>query len=168
LNAADLRAAAKGALPPNVQLTDIAAFLVRLRDEGGANMLGVLHSLGYTKGILNALRFPENLRLRAFGKYAAIGNGIGVGKRDEDEARTRSAGGRGTVSTATRIAIFLAAARVEILSWFVFVLAPLAPFLFILPGSVRTASVAVAGPVYALAAMSLLWARVTEHPELAM
>ena len=66
-------------------------------------------------------------------------------------------------------AVFLAAVRVEVLAWFVFVLAPLAPILFSLPGSSAwTASAAVSGPVYALATASFLFARATEHPELAM
>ena len=180
LKAADLKAAARGALPPGVKLADIGKFLVSLHDESGTNMLGVLHSLGYTKGILNELKFPETLRLRAFGKYAAIGSAIGVGD-EVTKARARAGGGAtggrnsGDVtsvssswSLTTRLAIILAAVRVEVLSWFVFVLAPLAPFLFILPGSVWTASSVVAGPVYALAMMSLAFARVTEHPELAM
>lgn len=180
LKAADLKAAARGALPPGVKLADIGKFLVSLHDESGTNMLGVLHSLGYTKGILNELKFPETLRLRAFGKYAAIGSAIGVG-HVVTKARARAGGGAtgernsGDVtsvssswSLTTRLAIILAAVRVEVLSWFVFVLAPLAPFLFILPGSVWTASSVVAGPVYALAMMSLAFARVTEHPELAM
>ena len=180
LKAADLKAAARGALPPGVKLADIGKFLVSLHDESGTNMLGVLHSLGYTKGILNELKFPETLRLRAFGKYAAIGSAIGVGD-EVTKARAR-AGGRATGgrnsgdvtsvssswSLTMRLAIILAAVRVEVLSWFVFVLAPLAPFLFILPGSVWTTSSLVAGPVYALAMMSLAFARVTEHPELAM
>ena len=180
LKAADLKAAARGALPPGVKLADIGKFLVSLHDESGTNMLGVLHSLGYTKGILNELKFPETLRLRAFGKYAAIGSAIGVGD-EVTKARARAGGGAtggrnsGDVtsvssswSLTTRLAIILAAVRVEVLSWLVFVLAPLAPFLFILPGSVWTASSVVAGPVYALAMMSLAFARVTEHPELAM
>jgi|TARA_B110000977_G_scaffold198952_1_gene285023 aarF domain-containing kinase len=180
LKAADLKAAARGALPPGVKLADIGKFLVSLHDESGTNMLGVLHSLGYTKGILNELKFPETLRLRAFGKYAAIGSAIGVGDV-VTKARARAGGGAtgernsGDVtsvssswSLTTRLAIILAAVRVEVLSWFVFVLAPLAPFLFILPGSVWTTSSLVAGPVYALAMMSLAFARVTEHPELAM
>lgn len=180
LKAADLKAAARGALPPGVKLADIGKFLVSLHDESGTNMLGVLHSLGYTKGILNELKFPETLRLRAFGKYAAIGSAIGVGDV-VTKARARAGGGAtgernsGDVtsvssswSLTTRLAIILAAVRVEVLSWLVFVLAPLAPFLFILPGSVWTASSVVAGPVYALAMMSLAFARVTEHPELAM
>lgn len=180
LKAADLKAAARGALPPGVKLADIGKFLVSLHDESGTNMLGVLHSLGYTKGILNELKFPETLRLRAFGKYAAIGSAIGVG-HVVTKARARAGGGAtgernsGDVtsvssswSLTTRLAIILAAVRVEVLSWFVFVLAPLAPFLFILPGSVWTTSSLVAGPVYALAMMSLAFARVTEHPELAM
>jgi aarF domain-containing kinase len=180
LKAEDLKAAARGALPPGVKLADIGKFLVSLHDESGTNMLGVLHSLGYTKGILNELKFPETLRLRAFGKYAAIGSAIGVGDV-VTKARARAGGGAtgernsGDVtsvssswSLTTRLAIILAAVRVEVLSWFVFVLAPLAPFLFILPGSVWTTSSLVAGPVYALAMMSLAFARVTEHPELAM
>lgn len=180
LKAADLKAAARGALPPGVKLADIGKFLVSLHDESGTNMLGVLHSLGYTKGILNELKFPETLRLRAFGKYAAIGSAIGVG-HVVTKARARAGGGAtgernsGDVtsvssswSLTTRLAIILAAVRVEVLSWLVFVLAPLAPFLFILPGSVWTTSSLVAGPVYALAMMSLAFARVTEHPELAM
>jgi aarF domain-containing kinase len=180
LKAEDLKAAARGALPPGVKLADIGKFLVSLHDESGTNMLGVLHSLGYTKGILNELKFPETLRLRAFGKYAAIGSAIGVGDV-VTKARARAGGGAtgernsGDVTSVSsswsltmRLAIILAAVRVEVLSWFVFVLAPLAPFLFILPGSVWTTSSLVAGPVYALAMMSLAFARVTEHPELAM
>ena len=178
LTAADLKAAARGALPPGVKLADIGKFLVSLHDEGGTNMLGVLHSLGYTKGILNELKFPERLRLRAFGKYAAIGAAVGVGD-DVMKAKARAGGVTGSgrndgavtsvsYSLTAQIAIVLAAARVEVLSWFVLVLAPLAPFLFILPGSVWTASSAVAMPVYALAFASLAFARVTEHPELAM
>jgi len=180
LKAEDLKAAARGALPPGVKLADIGKFLVSLHDESGTNMLGILHSLGYTKGILNELKFPETLRLRAFGKYAAIGSAIGVGDV-VTKARARAGGGAtgernsGDVTSVSsswsltmRLAIILAAVRVEVLSWFVFVLAPLAPFLFILPGSVWTTSSLVAGPVYALAMMSLAFARVTEHPELAM
>jgi aarF domain-containing kinase len=92
LKAADLKAAARGALPPGVKLADIGKFLVSLHDESGTNMLGVLHSLGYTKGILNELKFPETLRLRAFGKYAAIGSAIGVGD-EVTKARARAGGG---------------------------------------------------------------------------
>ena len=168
LNAADFKAAARGALPPGVKLSDIGKFLVSLHDEGGTNMLGVLHSLGYTKGILNELRFPESLRLRAFARYAAIGARIGArGASAEEKARTRATAS-GSLSPH-RVAIVLAAVRVEILAWFVFVLAPLAPILFSLPmSSVWTASLAVSGPVYVLAAMSFVFKRATEHPELAM
>ena len=167
LRAADLKAAARGALPPGVKLADIGAFLVSLHDEGGTNMLGVLHSLGYTKGILNELRFPESLRLRAFARYAALGARPSLlGASAEEKARWRTNPGS---ETHRGLLVLLAAARVEILAWFVFVLAPLAPILFSLPGtSVWTASVAVSGPVYFLAAMSFVFARATEHPELAM
>ena len=43
-----------------------------LQGEGG-NMLGVLHSLGYTRGLLNALHFPERKRLQSMVKYAILG-----------------------------------------------------------------------------------------------
>lgn len=36
-------------------------------------MLGVLHSLGYTRGLLNSLGFPERKRLKSLVKYAQIG-----------------------------------------------------------------------------------------------
>ena len=128
-------------------------------------MLGVLHSLGYTKGILNELRFPESLRLRAFARYAALG--AKTTTTTTRDGATRSPGSLQKVTSG--FAVFLAAVRVEVLAWFVFVLAPLAPILFSLPGSsVWTASAAVSGPVYALATASFLFARATEHPELAM
>jgi aarF domain-containing kinase len=73
VTAADLKAAHGGQLPPGVNMADIGKFLVSLHDEGGTNMLGVLHSLGYTRGILNDIKFPEALRLRAFAKYASYG-----------------------------------------------------------------------------------------------
>ena len=73
VSAAELRAAHSGQLPPGVKMEDIGKFLVSLHDEGGTNMLGVLHSLGYTRGILNDIKFPESLRLRAFAKHASYG-----------------------------------------------------------------------------------------------
>lgn len=68
----DIRAAQKGALPPGVTLQNVGEFLIGLH-KGGTNVLGVLHSLGYTRGLLNDIAFPERLRLRAYVKHATVG-----------------------------------------------------------------------------------------------
>ena len=75
LTAADIRAAAKQQLPQTVSIKDVGECLVALHDSqgDGGNMLGVLHSFGYTRGLLNALDYPERLRLRSMIKYATIG-----------------------------------------------------------------------------------------------
>ena len=39
----------------------------------GGNMLGVLHSFGYTKGLLNDLNFPEAKRVSALARHATLG-----------------------------------------------------------------------------------------------
>lgn len=41
---------------------------------GGANLLGVLHSLGYTRGLLEALRFPEERRIESMLRFALLGD----------------------------------------------------------------------------------------------
>eukprot|EP00438_Fugacium_kawagutii_P005948 Skav231308 [mRNA] locus=scaffold1116:5501:8373:- [translate_table: standard] len=43
---------------------DVADFVVATR-MGGANLLGVLHSLGYTRGLLEALHFSEQRRIES-------------------------------------------------------------------------------------------------------
>jgi len=69
----ELLAASKGQLPDTVSLKDIADFIVATRD-GGANLIGLMHSLGYTRGLLNALNFPEDRRLGVMLKYAMLGD----------------------------------------------------------------------------------------------
>ena len=133
ITAADLRAAARGALPPGVRLEDVGRFLVALHDEGGTNMLGVLHSLGYTRGILNDLKFPEALRLRAYARYA-------------------SQGGRGGV------AALRAAFDAEFLAWLIALSAPVAP-VFALAGALWVLRWALAPAAFALAFATLLLER---------
>jgi len=69
---AELLAARDGRLPPDVKLKDIGDFLVAMHNNGG-NMLGVLHSMGYTRGLLNDLALPERRRVKAFGEFATKG-----------------------------------------------------------------------------------------------
>ena len=102
-----------------MKLEDIGKF-VSLHGEEGTNMLGVLHSLGYTKGILNDIRFPEAERLRAYAKYAAIG----AAKSAPD-------------AMATRAATMRASFDVDVLSWCIALLAPLAALLIRAPGGGR-------------------------------
>jgi len=52
---------------------DVADFVVATR-MGGANLLGVLHSLGYTRGLLEALHFPEQRRIEGMLRFALLGD----------------------------------------------------------------------------------------------
>jgi aarF domain-containing kinase len=159
VTAADLQAARKGALPPNTNLEDIGKFLVSLHDEGGTNMLGVLHSLGYTRGILNDLKFPEHLRLRAFAKFATLG----VAVKGQNSKAVVSSG----ISSMVAFSLLLAQVRVEVLKWIIAVLTPVAPILAIAgKGSPGLAATMVSPAAHGLAALAVFFARLTEHPEL--
>jgi hypothetical protein len=68
----ELAAAREGRMPPGLTLADLSDFLTGLHGAGG-NILGVVHSLGYTRGLLNGLSFPERRRLRALASFACIG-----------------------------------------------------------------------------------------------
>lgn len=65
--------AAQGQLPDTIGLRDIADFVMATRD-GGANLIGLLHSLGYTRGLLNDVGFPEHQRVSVMLKYAVLGD----------------------------------------------------------------------------------------------
>lgn len=69
---AELAAARSGRMPPGLTLADLSDFLTGLHGAGG-HVLGVVHSLGYTRGLLNRLAFPERRRLRALAAAAARG-----------------------------------------------------------------------------------------------
>ena len=77
---ADALAAARGDLPPGVSKEDVGRFLTGLRkDQAQADatstsptatatsdhLLGVFHSMGYVRGLLNDLTYPEGRRLDA-------------------------------------------------------------------------------------------------------
>jgi len=68
----DFRAAARGDLPDHIQLGDVADLVASTRSNG-CNLLGVLHALGYVRGLLHALDMPERRRLKIMTKYAFIG-----------------------------------------------------------------------------------------------
>lgn len=68
----EVLSAAQGHLPETISLKDVADFVVATR-MGGANLLGVLHSLGYTRGLLEALSFPEAQRLERMLRFALMG-----------------------------------------------------------------------------------------------
>jgi len=69
----EVLSAAKGQLPDTIGIRDVADFVVATR-EGGANLIGLLHSLGYTRGLLEALGFAESRRLSIMLKYAMLGD----------------------------------------------------------------------------------------------
>jgi len=69
----EIMSAAKSQLPETIGIRDVADFIVATR-HGGANLIGLLHSLGYTRGLLEALEFPEGQRIKCMLKYAMLGD----------------------------------------------------------------------------------------------
>ena len=63
LSLKQLRAAAEGRLPEGTTLDDVWKTLVAMHD-GESDVLGLLHSLGYTRGLQNALETPEAVRVQ--------------------------------------------------------------------------------------------------------
>ena len=127
LTSGDLYAAAKQQLPQNVSMKDVGECLVALHDaqgEGG-NMLGVLHSLGYTRGLLNALHFPERKRLQSMIKYAILGL-----LADDMRAKALREGTRALPLT-TRAQLLAGDAYVYLLWLLIPVLVLMGPFLFL-------------------------------------
>eukprot|EP00441_Pelagodinium_beii_P019170 CAMPEP_0197664028 /NCGR_PEP_ID=MMETSP1338-20131121/58385_1 /TAXON_ID=43686 ORGANISM="Pelagodinium beii, Strain RCC1491" /NCGR_SAMPLE_ID=MMETSP1338 /ASSEMBLY_ACC=CAM_ASM_000754 /LENGTH=542 /DNA_ID=CAMNT_0043242579 /DNA_START=43 /DNA_END=1668 /DNA_ORIENTATION=+ len=69
----EVLSAAKGEIPDTISLKDFADFVIATR-TGGANLLGVLHSLGYTRCMLEALGFSESKRVKSMLTYAIRGD----------------------------------------------------------------------------------------------
>jgi len=69
----DIVCASQGRLPDSVGLRDVADFVCATR-EGGANLIGLLHSLGYIRGLLEAHAYPERRRVEVMLKYAMLGD----------------------------------------------------------------------------------------------
>jgi len=128
----DIRAAKEKRIPPGVKLKEVGEFLVGLHDTGG-NLLGVLHSMGYIRGILNCLSFPERRRLKSFAKFAALGGAYEVEPRDEDKVPAE------VLVPASAMAVV----NVDILALLITVLAPLALVVLVL-GKRTTAGIAAA------------------------
>ena len=72
LSAEDVRAARNNKLPPSVSAKDVGDAMTSLHVMGG-NMLGVLHSFGYVRGLLNAVNFGERRRLKSVARLSVIG-----------------------------------------------------------------------------------------------
>lgn len=68
-----MRAAREERLPKGVRMEEVAGVLEKVRGEGGG-LLGVLHSFGYTRGMLNGLGYPERRRLQWLGEAALEGS----------------------------------------------------------------------------------------------
>ena len=61
-------------MPPGVDLKELGQFLVNMHDQAGENnILGVLHSMGYTRGMLQDVGYPEKLRLQSYVRFASLG-----------------------------------------------------------------------------------------------
>ena len=87
LSTADLRAAARQQIPSSVSLEQVGQCVATMHSQGG-NFLGVLHSMGYTRGLLSAIGYPERLRLQSLARFSVVGllpdaqRVLALGKRD--------------------------------------------------------------------------------------
>lgn len=65
-----LRAASEGRLPAGTTLDDVWQTLVAMHN-GESDVIGLLHSMGYVRGLLNALNYAEKPRVMALTRCAA-------------------------------------------------------------------------------------------------
>ena len=72
LSTADLRAALRREIPASVSLEQVGQCVAGMHSQGG-NILGVLHSMGYTRGLLSAIGFPERRRLQSMARFSVLG-----------------------------------------------------------------------------------------------
>ena len=77
LSVATLSSAADGVLPDTVSLDEVWDLLVTMRGRG-AGLLGLMHSFGYLRGLLNTLRFPERQWAHVLVRQATATVGGGV------------------------------------------------------------------------------------------
>ena len=127
----DIRAAKQKRIPPGVELKQVGEFLVGLHDTGG-NLLGVLHSMGYIRGILNCLKFPERRRLKSFAKYAKAGCDYEVEPYDEDLGKAKEQVKKPALELSTAAKVGVAMMHVDLLALLISVLAPVAIVLLVL------------------------------------
>ena len=64
-----LRASSEGRLPDGTTLSDVWQTLVEMH-AGESDVLGLLHSLGYVRGLQNSLCYPEQRRVEALVRCA--------------------------------------------------------------------------------------------------
>ena len=141
LRAEDIQAAQEKRMPPGVKVDEIGKFLVNLHDSAG-NILGVLHSMGYTRGILQAAGFPEKRRIKSLVKFAAMGlHGAGAGE----------------LPPAARLQVAVAQLYVELLAVLIFALSLVVKVVRLPYGPALLA--ALAGPALAWGALRLYAAR---------
>merc|ERR1712232_158330 len=65
----ELKAASVGQLPSTVTLEEVWKTLEAMH-EGPSDLLGLLHSLGYVRGLLSSLGYPEERRVQVLVRIA--------------------------------------------------------------------------------------------------
>ena len=76
LSSEDIQAARANKLPPSVSAKDVGDAMTTLHTMGnssGGNVITILHSFGYVRGLLNALSFGERRRLKSIARYSVLG-----------------------------------------------------------------------------------------------
>lgn len=72
LSGEDVQAARDNKLPPSVSVKDVGDAMTSLHALEG-NVLALLHSFGYVRGLLNAVDFGERRRLKSIARLALFG-----------------------------------------------------------------------------------------------
>ena len=105
LSVKQLRAAADGRLPAGTSLEDVWQTLVEMHN-GESDVIGLLHSMGYVRGLQNALNYPERKRVEAMASAAC----------------RASCAARHTFLVEYRLslALYLTALRVKLLFWLLY------------------------------------------------
>jgi len=129
----DIRAAWRRQLPPEVSLKEIGETLVKLYG-GGGKTIGLLHSLGYTRGLLNDLGCSERQRLISLVRAARLG-------LEDERYRPGAAAAQGappalgaplqttavpTVPLATRVGMWWVTLQVWFIAFLLMVVGPIA------------------------------------------
>jgi len=74
-----IKAAHESRLPDDISLHDVWKTLLAMHDSD-SDILGALHSMGYVRGLLNHLQYPEKMRVLALVQAAAAGVAIAEGR----------------------------------------------------------------------------------------
>ena len=131
----DIQAANESRLPDDVSLEDVWKTMLNMH-ESESDVLGALHSLGYVRGLLNSLEYPEKRRVLSLGKAATYGvyeKGLWPGASAKDSKNVSMISW-----VSLQCALIFLRVRVEMLFFILWALSPLITIYLTLFGPKKT------------------------------